>query len=150
MLQATEGVNFLAMGARQKRLVRRYQEIDRERHALWDGAPVSPERSVKMADLIRGRLRKLNIDQDVWLDHLQENWIEVVGETVARNARPGPLEAKTLTVYVTSSAWLSELSRFGKSQMLSRIQQRFEPNQVRSIRLQLDPDLMAPDSRRSR
>ena len=121
---------------------RRFREIDRERfHLRVTDVPTPPERCNPVEELVHKVLKTCGLDEDVWARKLMENWGEIVGEHIARNARPGRIDRSTLIIFVTNSAWLSELSRYGKRQILQNIQSRFGKNRIRAVRLQLDPDL---------
>ena len=120
----------------------RYPEIDRERfHLRVTDVPTPPERCNPVEDVVHKVLGKCGLDGEVWTQQLMGSWVEIVGEQIARNARPGRIDRNTLFVYVTNSAWLSELSRFGKREILQNVQRRFGHSRIRSVRLQLDPDL---------
>jgi predicted nucleic acid-binding Zn ribbon protein len=73
-------------------------------------------------------------------------WPEIVGPQVAMHARPGRLERGLLVVYVANSVWLAELNRLFQKPMLENIRRHLGTNDVRALRLQLDPD---PPARRA-
>jgi predicted nucleic acid-binding Zn ribbon protein len=78
------------------------------------------------------------------LDSMVAEWPALVGKAVAAHCRPGRLEKGELTVFVDSSVWLNELVRYSRQQLLSNLQAKFGRNEVRSVRVQLDPDGPAP------
>ena len=125
----------------KKRHRRRYRQIDRERFQIEHGYPDCPYPDHDFARMIARRLKDTPVADDIWLKHLEEQWLEVVGKQIVGHARPGPMQGTTLTVYVTSSAWLNELSRFGRNRLLANLQKRFGRDRIRSVRIQLDPDL---------
>ena len=96
--------------------------------------------AVAIRDTVARILKKLGLEEETWTASLAEVWTELVGEDVARHARPGVVKDRCLIVYVDSSPWLSELSRYGQGRMLKNIQGRFGRKRVSTIRLQLDPD----------
>jgi hypothetical protein len=122
---------------------RRYYDIrDRERFGLtWEAEPPAPGQEVELGGLVPSILKSMGLEQDLWQKQLFEEWVSLVGPQVAKNARPGQVDRGILSVYVTSSAWLNELSRFGKPQMLKKLQAQFGAHRIRAVRLQLDPDL---------
>ena len=67
-------------------------------------------------------------------------WPEIVGPQVAMHARPGRLERGVLVVFVSNSVWLAELNRLFQKPMLDNIRRQLGTNDVRALRLQLDPD----------
>ena len=90
--------------------------------------------------VLPGVVKELGIEEEVWQNTLLDAWPELVGEELAARTRPDRLDRGTLVVFVTHSVWLNELSRYGKKQMLQRLQDRFGRRKIRSIRLQLDPE----------
>ncbi len=115
--------------------------VQRERLRLDQDTP-SPAfkdgRSV--ASLLPDVLRKLGGEPAAWLQRLGTEWPAIVGADVARHCRPGRLEARTLTCFVDTPVWLSELKRYGQRQMLANIQQHLGAETVTALRLQPDPD----------
>jgi len=93
-----------------------------------------------IGDIIPKLMKRLGLEDTHWLTLLAEEWQEMVGEAVARHTRPGRLENKDLVVFVDNSAWLSELSRYGRKEMLAKLQERFGSSKIASLRLQLDPE----------
>jgi predicted nucleic acid-binding Zn ribbon protein len=85
-------------------------------------------------------MARLGLEQDRWLAELQAEWATVAGAGVASHSRPGRLERGNLTVFVDSSVWLSELSRYGQKQMLANIRRRFGESRVSTLSFRLDPD----------
>lgn len=124
---------------RRKR--RRYREIDRERFRLANEPPPAPENSSALAQYLPRLLKDLKLEDALWDQQLLDQWCGLVGPQVAGHARPGKVERKTLIVYVTSSAWLQELNRFGRAEILAKVQQAFGAERIRDVRLVLDPDL---------
>ena len=123
-------------------------QLELERQQLPGDTPPSPANEAGVQDVLSGLLKRLGIDERVWLRELESAWASVVGAAVAAHTRPGRYQNGYLTVFVDSSAWLSELSRYGQKEMLGKLQARFGGNNVRSIRLQPDPD--GPAASRSR
>jgi predicted nucleic acid-binding Zn ribbon protein len=74
------------------------------------------------------------------LNVLAAEWAAVVGADVARHTRPGRLRGKELTVFVDSSAWLHELSRYGRGPMLAKLRARYGEACLSALRLEPDPD----------
>ncbi len=85
-------------------------------------------------------MQKLGAASLTWLNTLQQDWADIVGKTVAAHTRPGQLQERVLTVYVDSSAWLAELSHFGRDEMLKNLQKKYGTERIKSVRLQNDPD----------
>jgi predicted nucleic acid-binding Zn ribbon protein len=83
----------------------------------------------------------LGLDDRMWEKEIINRWQELVGPQIARHARPGRISHAVLTVFVTHSIWLDELTRYGKAEMLQKLQQCFGKEQIRDIRFALDPDM---------
>lgn len=123
-----------------------YRPIDCERfqlHPFFDEPPAPiPQRPVE--ETISGFMKELGLQQSLRAQELIEAWPSLVGRQIAARARPGPVERGVLIVYVNSSPWLQELSRFAQRQILEKVHARFGNREIRSIRMLLDPDLQEP------
>jgi len=85
-------------------------------------------------------MKKIGLENHHWLLVLEEKWVTLVGAEVAKHTRPGRFERGNLVIFVDSSVWLSELSRYGRSKILSNLQEHFGLDRMKSVTLQLDPD----------
>ena len=101
--------------------------LERERHRLPDEAPVERDADFPLADVVAAWTRKLSASEYVWLNELETAWTEVVGAAVASHARPGRYGAGVLTVFVDHSVWLSELERYGRTDILVQAAEAFSP-----------------------
>ena len=91
-------------------------------------------------DAVSGLMKKMGLASAHWLNALSEEWPALVGEAVARHTRPGRMDRNRLVVFVDSSVWLNELSRYGRREMLSALRKRFGDAKIGDISLQLDPN----------
>jgi hypothetical protein len=115
--------------------------IERERCQIEELKPPPPDRGgVDMAWGVAGVLKRMGLVNESWSAGIADEWPALVGRQVSQHSRPGALQGAELTVYVDSSVWLNELKRYGMQTMLKNIQERFGPNRVRKLRLQMDPD----------
>lgn len=89
-------------------------------------------------------MKEVGLEEKLWQQALLNEWPQLVGEQVARRARPGRIQNRILSIFVTNSVWLNELSRYSKPQILKNLQARFGPDLIRDIRLQADPDMQKP------
>ena len=96
--------------------------------------------TASIQDVLPGTMKNIGLESRFWEESLIEEWKDLVGPQLVRYTRPGRFDRKILHVFVTNSAWLSELSRFGKHELLKKLQKRFGADKIRDIRLQLDPD----------
>lgn len=122
--------------------------IERERfHLPRERQTAEPAPSTPIGEVIPGLLKQVGLADRLWEQTLLAEWSSLVGDQVARRARPGRMHRGTLVIFVSNSAWLSELSRYGQQQILENIQKRFGAGRIQGIRLQLDPDLPGPVKR---
>jgi predicted nucleic acid-binding Zn ribbon protein len=120
-------------------------EAHRERCRIADRRPPPAFReAVPVGDVLPAVLERLGIGRQEWLGALRKEWQTLVGDAVSRHTRPGRLEGRTLTVFVDSSVWLSELSRYGRSPMLANLQRRFGAEKIATVLVRLDPEGPAP------
>ena len=115
--------------------------VERERHHITDEEPPTRHHEPDtLAGLLPGLMKRLGLEVQHWLGVLDEEWPKLVGVALAKHTRPGRMDKRNLTVFVDSSVWLNELSRYGKTQMLENLQARFGRDKIESVHLQLDPD----------
>jgi len=116
-------------------------QVERERHRLTNPRPPVPERDFEpLRGAIDQLMKRLGLEKDHWTCELSDNWADLVGDAVAAHSRPGRFENARITVFVDNSAWLSELARHCRTDMLKRLQRHFGEESIRDIRFQLDPD----------
>lgn len=116
-------------------------QIQRERlHLRRERPPLPADSTAMIGDVLPTVMKQLGLEEHFWMQTLAAEWESLVGPQIAKQARPGRVDHKTLHVFVTHSAWLSELSRYGQKQILAKLQARFGADRIKNIRLQLDPD----------
>lgn len=123
---------------RKRSFSRGQWQVQRERHHLDRDTPPETGQSTSLAEVIPSVVKELGLADEVLHRALLDEWTTLVGPQVAQHAHPGRLERRVLCIFVDSSAWLSELSRYGQKQLLANLQKRFG-DAIRSVRLQLDP-----------
>lgn len=117
-------------------------ELERERHQLPAHLSIPTEDDVTTAGKLATELiEKIGLKEKLWGQQLLDGWVEIVGDAVARRARPGQVFRGVLTIYVSNATWLNELSRYGKPEMLAKLQSRFGQKRITDLRFQPDPDL---------
>lgn len=126
--------------------IRRYKykpvewAVLREREQIAETKPPQERPEVMEAGLILDKVvKELGLASEHWLTRLADEWPQLAGDVVSKHTRPGRLDGKTLVVFVDNSVWLSELSRFGKEQLLANIKKQ-AGRRIKDLRLQLDPD----------
>ncbi len=117
-------------------------QTHRERCQLTAVRPpaADDEESLPVGDVVSSVMKRMGLGEDMWVHALEQEWMALVGDAVARHARPGRYRTGRLVVFVDSAAWLNELSRYGKKEMLAALQTRFGKDRIKSISLQPDPD----------
>ena len=122
------------------RVNRGWWQMQRERLRL-DG--MWPEKGLKEAEPIGqgmdSLMKKLGMSSGYNFEQIAEQWAEIVGCDVAAHCRPGAVERGALIVFVDSSSWLNELSRYGKKQMLDNVQKQLGSDKIKSVVLRIDP-----------
>lgn len=91
-----------------------------------------------MGEIIPALMRRLRLDENAWVNDVQAGWSELVGPAIAKHTRVGRYVQGTLTVFVDSSVWMSEILRH-RPRILAALQQRFSVNRIRAVRYELDP-----------
>lgn len=126
----------------QYRMSRGRWQVEQERCRIASHEPpTDPAATCRAGDVIPGLLRQAGLEERLWEQALLSEWNEMAGEQVARRARPGRLQRKVLVIFVSNSAWLNELSRYGQAPLLANLQKRFGADRIQSLRFQLDPDV---------
>ena len=114
--------------------------MTRERFHLAEmQPPVENSDPSALAGIIPDVLKRLGLDNQHWLEVMCDEWTGMVGADVAKHTRPGGFQNKNLTIFVDSSVWLSELSRFGRDKILPNLHKRFGADRIATISLKLDP-----------
>ena len=115
-------------------------QVQRERCQIEEPKPpASYHDSTPLGQVIARVIQNLDtkvIDFDA---SLADDWAGVVGPTVAKHTRPGGCRDGHLVVHVDSPVWLSELARYGRHEILAKLQQRYGAARVRSVSLELAP-----------
>ncbi len=93
-----------------------------------------------LGDFVPKVMKGFGLEGRVWEQQITDNWAKLVGPQIAQHTKPGRINYGTLIVFVSSSAWLSELVRYGQKQILDKLHARFGAKKIKGIRFQLDPD----------
>ena len=114
--------------------------LQKERFATDAPAPPPPFEVHPLAEVVPDVMKKIGMHGRLHEAAMQEEWPRLVGPQLADHTRPGKLDHDVLTVYVDHSAWLSELSRYGRKQIMEKLKARFGAGCIKSIHLALDPE----------
>ena len=128
------------MTPRKKHDAGRWQ-LERERYHIRSPYPDPPaDDPATIGDVVTSVMQQFDGGAEPWLAGLALAWQGLVGDPVSQHTRPGGFEAGSLTVFVDSSVWLNELSRFGSDQMKTNLSQHLGDDRIKNIRLRLDPE----------
>lgn len=81
-------------------------------------------------------LSRLGINLDA--HRLWRQWEDVVGPSIARNARPEAIKGGLLLVNVTSAPWMQQL-QFLKAELIEKVNESFGREVVNEIRFRIGP-----------
>ncbi|MBP7829693.1 MAG: DUF721 domain-containing protein [Kiritimatiellae bacterium] len=126
------------MARRRKSFNRGSWEVQRERLRLEGRAPPPDFAVASLSDVLPGVVKKMGLAAPFWMESLRRDWPSIVGPDVAKRSRPGHLDNKTLTIFVSHPTWLMELKRMER-QVLERVRAACGGETVRAVRLALDP-----------
>lgn len=116
-------------------------QIQQERCRLTHPEPPKGVHNpVPLENLVSNLMKKIGMGDLHWLNVLESEWADLVGDAVSKHTRPGIVKGGDLTVFVDSSVWMSELSRHGKGKIMDNLKKRFGKSKIRTIGFRLDPD----------
>jgi len=99
--------------------------------AQWRGIDLTPletARAVRArtaADLIPRLLKDLRLDARQGEAEIVKVWNSLIDPVITAHAQPAGVRNGTLFVTVDSSAWLSEIVRYRRKEILDRLQHSF-------------------------
>ncbi|HTI72759.1 MAG TPA: DUF721 domain-containing protein [Candidatus Limnocylindria bacterium] len=86
-----------------------------------------------MEQLLSGVFQKLRLDERRHESKILELWANLVDPQIAKHCQPVGLAKGTLFVSVDSSAWLSEIVRYRRPEILERVQMVLGKTVVKKI-----------------
>ena len=92
----------------------------------------------ELSSLLPGFLRQLHFSEELTGELVIALWKNVVGETLAQNARPLRMRESTLVLAVSSEAWKKELFSL-RFEILKRLEKLLGSSKVASLELRVDP-----------
>ena len=115
-------------------------EVERERFRIADALPPSPGAGAEaIGAILPGILGRIKPKSTGVIFLIEDKWAEIAGKAAA-HSKPAKLEKGVLTVYVDSSSWLNELSRFGRKSIQSGLNRHVGKDIVTELHFVLDPD----------
>ena len=91
---------------------------------------------VPLGTVLPNLLKSIRTGSDAQLVEVWELWDDVVGETIAKNARPAAFKGKLLLVEVSSSTWMHQL-QFLKADIIEKINDAFGKEMVDEIKFKI-------------
>ena len=91
-----------------------------------------------LSSLLPGFLRQLHFSEELTAELVIALWKNVVGETLAQNARPLRMRGSTLVLTVSSEAWKKELFSL-RFEILKRLEKLLGPSKSLGLELRVDP-----------
>ncbi len=110
---------------------------------MWRGVDLEPleiaaARSARPAGQVLPRvLQELRIDQRRFETEVVKVWNHALDPVIAQHAQPVGLRNGTLFVNVDHSAWLNEIVRYRRKEILERLQLSFGPEFIARISFRL-------------
>ena len=105
----------------------------------WRGVDLAPVETAKAvrergADKVVSKvLADLKMDSRRAEIEIVKVWNELIDPNITTHAQPANLHKGTLFVNVDSSAWLSEIVRYRRKEILDRLQHSFGKNFIQKI-----------------
>lgn len=107
--------------------------------AQWRGVDLAPLEMAKVVRAQRAGDVLPKIMSDLRLEHrsaeaeIVKVWNSVLDPNIVAHAQPANLHKGTLFVNVDSSAWLSEIVRYRRKEIIDRLQHSFGKDFIRKI-----------------
>ncbi len=107
--------------------------------AQWRGIDLEPAEKARAVRARTGDQVVSNILKDLKMDsrraeiEIVKVWNSLIDPNIVAHAQPANLRNGTLFVLVDSSAWLSEIVRYRRKEILDRLQHSFGKNYIQKI-----------------
>lgn len=125
---------------RKKSFNKKEWMLTRERFQLIDEEPPTDTPFVSVQNVLADIFKKIEANRQPWFGEVHAEWDSLLGDLTSRHARPVGMRGRTLIVHVDNSAWLNELVRFRRGEMLERLQRKFGSERIQNISLRLEPE----------
>ncbi|MBF0468183.1 MAG: DUF721 domain-containing protein [Desulfamplus sp.] len=89
-----------------------------------------------VGDILESALKNFRPSGDTGMTRIWDLWHVSVGETIAREAKPGAFKDGILIVNVSSSVWMQQLT-FLKQDIVAKLNQILECEMVKEIRFKI-------------
>jgi len=126
---------------RRSRYTKDQWEVQRDRFQIEPGTPQPvDDHTTSVKGPIQKLITSLGLNLDTIQQRLMNQWDTIAGKPLCRHIRPGPIQNGTLTVFVSNSAMLAELTRFQGPALLKNIQAALEKDSIKKLHFMIDPD----------
>ena len=89
-----------------------------------------------LGTILQQAMKASRIDVDLDAHRLWQQWEDVVGTTIAQNARPEAIKGKLLLVNVSSAPWMQQL-QFLKPELIEKLNENLGKEVVEEIRFRI-------------
>ena len=93
---------------------------------------------VHIGSIIDDVLKTYRREPDGELIRVWQVWDSVVGDVIAKNAKPGAFKGRILLVYVTSSTWVHQL-QFLKEEMIAKLNDALGKSLIDDLKFKIGP-----------
>ena len=107
--------------------------------AQWSGVALAPLESARtpsaraVGDVMQRVLSDLRMDHRRAEVEIVKVWNSLIDPDIVAHAQPAGLRKGTLFVNVDSNVWLSEIVRYRRKEILTRLKHSFGPNLIQKI-----------------
>ena len=93
---------------------------------------------VHIGGIIDDVLKSYRREPDGELIRVWHVWDSIVGEVIAKNAKPAAFKGRILLVYVTSSTWVHQL-QFLKGEMITKLNAALGKSLIDDLKFKIGP-----------
>ena len=93
---------------------------------------------VHIGSVIDDVLKTYRREPDGELLRVWQVWDSIVGDVIAKNAKPGAFKGRVLLVYVVSSTWVHQL-QFLKKEMIAKLNEALGKSLIDDLKFKIGP-----------
>lgn len=93
---------------------------------------------VHIGSVIDDVLKTYRREPDSELLRVWQVWDSIVGDVIAKNAKPGAFKGRVLLVYVASSTWVHQL-QFLKKEMIAKLNESLGKSLIDDLKFKIGP-----------
>lgn len=91
-----------------------------------------------IGDILNKVVKTCRPETDKEMEGIWSLWEDVIGKTIAENARPQALKGSILLVHVSSSVWMQQL-RFLEKDIIHKINAASDKKPIEEIKFKIGP-----------